>query len=160
MRTMKKGFTLVELLVVIAMLMMLMGSVTSALMNARRRSKIAKATAACQEMTNAILAYENYARDYTLESKATGDSWKEATKTDLAFILGEENIQQGQGSGKIPVLYNAEFKGTTFLDPWGNPYWYRIKKGSGGQIRSESASTINTCVMYPNYNRRRAGEVY
>ena len=156
---MKKGFTLVELLVVIAMLMLLMGSVTSALMSARRRAKIAKATATCQEMTNAILAYENYARDYSLESKATGDSWKEATKNDLAFILGEESLQQGQGSGKIPVLYNAEIKGSVILDPWGHPYYYRIKKGGGGQIESDTASTINTCVMFPNYNRRLAGEV-
>ena len=156
---MKKGFTMVELLVVIAMLMILMGSVTSALMGARKRSKIAKATATCQEMTNAILAYENYAQGYSLETKATGESWKEATKGDLGFILGEESVQQGAGSGKIPVLFNAEIKGNVILDPWNHPYRYRIKRTASQNVEDELAGkTVETCVMFPNYNRRRAGE--
>ena len=157
---MKKGFTMVELLVVIAMLMVLMGSVTSALVSARRRANIAKATTICQEMTNAILAYENYAKGYSLEDKATGDSWKEASKGDLGFILGEESLQQGAGSGKIPVLFNAEFNGKTMLDPWGKPYLYRIKRASTQGVEDDLAGkTVETCVMFPNYNRRRAGEV-
>ena len=157
---MKRGFTMVELLVVIAMLMVLMGSVTSAIMSARKRSKIAKATVACQEMTNAVLAYENYAQGYSLENKATGDSWKEATRGELGFILGEESLQQGAGSGKIPVLYNAEFKGNEMLDPWNMPYRYRIKRAASQDVEDDlEGKTVETCVMFPNYNRRRAREV-
>lgn len=153
----KKGFTLIELLVVIAMILLLMGSVTSSLMSARKRARIAKATTACQEMTNAILAYENYSKDYSLDEKATGDSWQPCKRSKLGFILGEESIQRGGASGKIPVLYNAEVKGEDLLDPWGNPYYYRIKKVSA-QIQNQN-STLNTCVHFPNYNRRRAEEI-
>ena len=54
------GFTLVELLVVIAMLMLLAGAVTSSVASAQRRAKIAQATAEAQEMTNAIRAFEHF----------------------------------------------------------------------------------------------------
>ncbi len=153
----KKGFTLVELLVVIAMILLLMGSVTSSLMSARKRARTAKATIACQEMTNAILAYENYSSDYSLGSKVTGGSWKVCDRSSLGFILGEESLQRGGASGKIPVLYNGEVKGNQLLDPWGNPYYYRIQKVSA-QIQNQNA-TLNTCVQFPNFNRRRAEEI-
>ena len=69
---MKRGFTLVELLVVIAMLMLLVGAVTSSVTRAQKRAKIVQATAEAQEITNAILAYENYAEKYSLEKHAKG----------------------------------------------------------------------------------------
>ena len=148
---MKKGFTMVELIVVIAMLMLLMGSVSSALMGARKRAKIAKATVACQEMTNAILAYENY-RSLANVSPKEGP----ATKSTLSFILsGTETDDNGN---PIPVLYNAAIKGAEILDPWNKPYRYRIKETSI-QIKDDLAGgAVDTNVMFPNYNRRRAGE--
>ena len=156
---MKRGFTLIELIVVIAMLMLLAGSVTTAVANAQKRAKIAKATATCQELTNAILAYENYAKDYSLESKATGESWKEATNGDLGFVLGEENIQVGEGSGKIPVLFQAEIKGDAIMDPWNHPYRYKIAR-RGGNIyeTAEDRAQLRTGVFIPNYYRRRPWE--
>ena len=156
---MKKGFTLVELIVVIGMLMVLAGSVTTAVASARRRAKIAKATATCQEITNAILAYENYAKDYSLETKATGDSWKEATKGNMGFILGDEAAQMGEGGGKIPVLYNAEIKGTAILDPWGRPYWYKIaRRNANIEETAEDRAQLKTGVLMLNYYRRRPWE--
>ena len=156
---MKKGFTLVELIVVIGMLMVLAGSVTTAVASARRRAKIAKATATCQEITNAILAYENYAQDYSLETKATGDSWKEATRGNLGFILGDETAQMGEDKGKIPVLYNAEIKGTAILDPWGRQYWYKIaRRNANIEETAEDRAQLKTGVLMLNYYRRRPWE--
>ena len=156
---MRKGFTLVELIVVIGMLMILAGSVTTAVASARKRAKIAKATATCQEITNAILAYENYAKDYSLESKATGDSWKEATRGNLSFILGEESVQMGDGSGKIPVLYNAEIRGNSILDPWGRPYRFKIaRRNADIEETAEDRAQLKTSVLMPNYYRRRPWE--
>ena len=63
---MKKGFTLVELLVVIGMIAVLTGAASSAVMKARTRSQIARAETEVREMTNAILAYENWDDDHTL----------------------------------------------------------------------------------------------
>lgn len=156
---MKKGFTLVELIVVIAMLMILAGSVTTAVASARRRAKAAKATATCQEITNAILAYENYAKDYSLESKATGDAWKEATRGNLAFILGEESSQVGEGGDKIPVLYNAEIKGNAILDPWERPYRFKIVRRSASiDETADDRARVGTSIYIPNYYRRRPWE--
>lgn len=149
---MKKGFTLVELVVVIAMLMLLTGAVSSALMGARKRAKIAKATVACQEMTNAILAYENYD---SLDNVTPKEGM--TTRTTLSFILNGDRVDSR--GNPIPVLYNADVKGTDIVDPWGHPYRYRIK-ASPVQIKDDLAGgAIDTNVMFPNYNRRRAEEV-
>ena len=149
---MKKGFTLVELIVVIAMLMVLIGSATSALASARKRAKIAKATVVCQEMTNAILAYENYK---SLSSVPTKEG--ETTRNNLKFIL-DGNGTDDRGN-PIPVLYNADAGGTAILDPWGKAYKYRIKE-KAIQISDDlvKGGTVGTSVMYPNFNRCRDGE--
>ena len=118
----KRGFTLVELIVVIGMLMMLAGAVTASVGSAHTRAKVQQATAEVQEMTNAILAYENYGRameDSPLSNHLMEE--KEATEANMAFILGKESMQNGQ-SGNIPVLFNATIRNNAIRDPWGNPY--------------------------------------
>lgn len=151
-----RGFTLVELLVVIAMLMLLMGSVTSAIMTAQRRAKIAKATVEIKEMTNAILAFENYSSD-GLSAQASG-SWQEATEASLAFILGKVTGQNGE---RVPVLYNAAIRGGKVLDPWGHPYYVQIKQGKvaiQNNGSNGSLSSTQTAVAFPNFYRRQAEE--
>lgn len=148
---MKKGFTLIELLVVIGMLMLLMGAVTSSVMSAQRRARMAKATQTCQELTNAILALENYGIISELE---TGSQWKPADENAIAPLLGGRTSSTGT---KIPVLFNADIKGNALLDPWNSPYHFRVAQRTIN-IKDTAASTVNTCVNFPNYNRRRAGE--
>lgn len=52
-RSDRNGFTMVELLVVIAMLMILAGSITSSVGSASRRAKIQQATTELQEIGRA-----------------------------------------------------------------------------------------------------------
>lgn len=145
----RRGFTMVELLVVIAMLMLLMGSVTSAIMSAQKRSKIAKATAAVQELTNAILSYENYTDDHNLSSVAI-PSWQDVDESTISFLLGKESNRQG----KIPVLYNADLKNGKLLDPWGKPYRVQIKPGTiTMEDRGVLGSSARTHVAFPNFYR-------
>ena len=147
----RRGFTLVELLVVIAMLMILMGSISTAIYSARKRAKIAAATTAAQEITNAILAYENYGRNYSLDNHIM-DS-KEASESNLGFILGRESRQDGV-SGNIPILYNASLRGGRILDPWGTPYRVTIQKLSASVDGGEDASgTMATSAFFPNFYR-------
>ena len=54
----RRGFTLVELLVVLAMIAILIGSMGVAVIGAKRRAKMSKASQEIHEMTNAILAFE------------------------------------------------------------------------------------------------------
>lgn len=152
-----RGFTLVELLVVIAMLMLLMGSVTSAIMTAQRRAKISKATVEVKEMTNAILAFENYSSRGDLSAQASG-SWQEATEASLAFILGKVTGQNGE---RVPVLYNAAIRNGRILDPWGHPYYVKIKQGKvtiQNNGSNGSLSSTQTAVAFPNFYRRQAEE--
>lgn len=153
-RSRSRGFTMVELLVVIGMLMLLMGSVTSAVMSAQKRARIAQATTAVREMTNAILAYENYADSGDLSTVASG-GWKEADESTLGFILGKKSNK----NGVVPVLYNASLKGGKILDPWGHPYRVQIKQGS---IKVDDNGVLSgqqkTAVAFPNFYRRQVGE--
>ena len=78
---MKKGFTLIELLVVIGMIAILTAAASSSVMKARTRSQLARAETEAREMTNAILAYENYDKDRSLERYSTGQGWADASKS-------------------------------------------------------------------------------
>ena len=121
---MRRGFTLIELLVVIAMIAILMGAIGSSMNQARKRAMISKATQDVKEMTNAILAFENYARGRSLANYASG-SWRDTTESSMSMILGGETSDSGE---QVPVLYNAQIRNGQILDPWGKPYQYMIKQ--------------------------------
>ena len=152
---MKRGFTLIELLVVIGMIAILTGTASSAVMKARKRSQIARAEAETQEMTNAILAYENYDDDHSLKKYQTSKAWKEATEDSLQFILGGVENKQG----KVPVLFNAAIRGGSVLDPWGTPYQYMIADaGSAEDSKDQVGSGLSTYMYLPNLWRLKADE--
>lgn len=144
---MKKAFTLVELLVVVAMLAILMGSIGSGVSQARKRALISKATQDIREMTNAILAYENYAPNRTLTSVAS-DSWRDANEGSLGFILGSGSTASG---GPLPILYNAHLVHGEIRDPWGTPYQFKIKPT--GVIQSDVNTRFVTAPYLPNFYR-------
>ena len=147
---MKKGFTLIELLVVIAMIAVLTGAAGSAVMKARTRSQIARATTEVREITNAILAYENYDKDHSLVRYATGeDQWKEADEANIKFILG------GDDNGRtVPVLYNGALTGGMLKDPWGRPYKFKIASaGDASEGNDDVGKSLRTFMYLPNLNR-------
>ncbi len=145
----RRGFTLVELLVVIAMLMLLAGAVTSSVSSAQRRAKIAQATAEAQEMTNAILAYQHFGEGYKLPLYDNTP----ANEANLSFILGGEKGPNGE---TVPVLYNASVKGGQILDPWMHPYLVTIKVGRPIRTEEDNSDNLKSYVAFPNFNRRPA----
>ncbi|MBQ3344033.1 MAG: prepilin-type N-terminal cleavage/methylation domain-containing protein [Kiritimatiellae bacterium] len=144
---MRRGFTLIELLVVIAMIAILMGAIGSSMNQARKRAMISKATQDVKEMTNAILAFENYARGRSLANYASG-SWRDTTESSMSMILGGETSDSGE---QVPVLYNAQIRNGQILDPWGTPYQYMIKLA--GNITPPSGSGFQTAPSLPNFYR-------
>ena len=144
---MRRAFTLLELLVVIAMLAVLMGALGSGMSQARKRAMVAKATQDAKEMTNAILAFENYAKNRSLASYATG-GWLDTTESAMTMILGGETTEGGE---QVPILYNAQIRNGAILDPWGKPYQYMIKQA--GSINPPSDSTFQTAPSLPNFYR-------
>lgn len=153
----KNGFTLVELIVVVGMLMLLAGAITSSVQGAQRRAKIQQATVEAQEMTKAILSYENYGKEFSLKNYKRNN--EDATESSLAFILGQGNAEISGQSGKVPVLFNASVTaGGKILDPWGRPYKVTIKEN---QIDAEQQGSMRfkSFVVFPNFNRRPADEL-
>ena len=145
---MKKAFTLVELLVVVGMIAVLMGALTSSVSQSRKRTMISKATQDVKEITNAILAYQNFAPNRSLENVAS-DSWKETSEGNLSMILGGG---QKEGGGEVPVLYNAQIRGGAVRDPWGKAYEYMIKKVAEQDDGGEK-SVFVTAPNLPNFYR-------
>lgn len=132
---MKKAFTLIELMVVVAMIAIIAGAMTTSVQQARRRAGIAKAKQEAKELTNAILAFEQYAPGHSLDTVATGGGWKECTEGALSMVLGGATGDNGE---TVPVLYNAALTGGRMLDPWRHPYEFMIEKtgslnGGGGE---------------------------
>ena len=140
------GFTLVELMVVIAMIAVIMAAMTTSVKQARQRARIARATQEVREMTNAILAYEQYAVGHTLEN-VEQKSWTKCTESNMKMILGGEKGENGE---TVPVLFNATVKNGSLLDPWGNPYEYMIEKTAE---LSDSTGSFTTAVALPNFYR-------
>ncbi len=156
----KRGFTIIELTVVIAMILLLMGAITTSVTGARRRAKIQQAIAEAQQLTDAILAYENFARPgkaSPLEEKATGENWKVATEGELGFVLGNDKLPNGEGN--MPVLFNGAVTGGSIRDPWGNAYRYRILSTTVYAKDRVSGSPGDATFAIPNINRIPADEV-
>ena len=157
----KNGFTIIELMAVIAMILILMGAVTASVTRARQRAKIQQAITEAQQLTDAILGYENFARPGSpspLEDKATGQSWKEATEGELNFVLGKDKMPNGQ-EGNVPVLYNGAVVGGSIRDPWGHPYRYRILSASVNPDDDHDGDQGEAAFAFPNINRIPADEV-
>ena len=87
---MKRAFTLIEMMVVVAMILIIAAAMTTSVAKARTRAKVAAAMQETREMTNAILAFEQYAQDRSLASEVTGGSWRDCTESAMGMILGRE----------------------------------------------------------------------
>jgi prepilin-type N-terminal cleavage/methylation domain-containing protein len=153
----KKGFTLVELLVVIGMIAVITGALTVSVQSARERARIQKATTEVKVIAQAILGYENWDQgsgrfELPTMTKATAD------KGNLGFLLGQgANAQSG---GKIPVLLMAALEGGGQMkDPWGTPYRVTIRESSTQLERRILKSSLKTGFFLPNFYRSvREGE--
>lgn len=151
MNSNKKGFTLVELLVVVGMLAVLMGSMTYSVNSAREKSRVQKATAEVKIVSQAILAYENYARSNGEDLPSLSDA--EANMSSLGFLLGDGETSSGS---RIPVLLQASLRnGSTMLDPWGTPYRIKITETA---LPAPGSGDLQTGFFLPNLYRLSEGE--
>ena len=141
----ERGFTLVELIVVIAMIAIFMASVGTAVGKTAERARIEKARSDVKVISQAILAWENYSRSGKHELREMND--EEADSSSLAFLLGQG---ESATSGNIPELIAAQLAGGKMRDPWGRPYVVRIKEG---KINRPENLDLGTCYYLPNFYR-------
>jgi general secretion pathway protein G len=128
-----KGFTVVELLVVISIIMLLITLIIPNLSNAKKKARVARAKAEISALETAITAYYSDMGHYP-----TNDVTKQ-TETDNTIIITQLSGRQG-GSGAFDttVANNADWngpymefdaehiKGGAYIDPWGTPYEIEI----------------------------------
>ena len=154
--SMRRGFTLVELLVVIAMIAVISAAFTTAVGGAQERAKIQKALSEVKIVTQAVLAYENYDQGggrHELPIRTGQD----VDKSSIGFILG--NGGDAESGGKIPVLLMAALtSGGKMIDPWGTPYRIRIKKSSLSYKPRATTGSLKSGFFLPNIYRLAEGE--
>lgn len=148
MNSIKRGFTLIELMVVIAMIAMIIAALGTSFAKAQTRARTEKARSEVKMATQAILAYENYDQNHELPAMASA---QEADASSLGFLLGQATAVSG---GKVPATLLAALQsGGRWLDPWGTPYKIKIVPGKA-QIRIDNATgSMQTGYHLPNFYR-------
>ena len=151
-----RGFTLVELLVVVAMIAIIIAAISTAVAGANERAKIQKALAEVKVVSQAILAYENYDQGGGRHELPTLNK-QDADKGSIGFILGDGG--DAQSGGKIPVMLMAALtSGGKMLDPWGTPYKVTIKENTFSIRAGAASGSLQTGFFLPNWYRVGRGE--
>lgn len=156
MTSTKRGFTLVELLVVLAMIGVIMAALTTSVRAAQQRARIQRATSDVKVLSQAILASENYSQGGKFELQAIGgsgpSSGADADASTLKDVLGLG--RSADSGGKLPVLIDTALQsGGKMLDPWGTPYKIQIKEGDPNVRISSASGSMCTGYTLPNYYR-------
>ena len=148
MISIKRGFTLLELMVVICMIALIIAALATSLTSAHERARTETARSEVKAIAQAILAYENFDRSNELPTMENRD----ADQSALVFLIGQGG--NAESGGKIPALLMAALQsGGKMRDPWGTPYKISIRSG-GASIKIESASGgMQTGFMFPNFYR-------
>lgn len=153
MSSSKRGFTLVELLVVVGMIAVILGALSTSITASQNRARIQRAKNDVNVTAQAILAYENFNSNNKLPTLTQA----EADSGTLGFLLG--NGESSSTGSQIPALLMASLQsGGKMRDPWGTPYRVTIKEGSSSIKFSTASSSMQTRYFFPNFYRLGKGE--
>jgi len=147
----RRGFTLLELLVVVGMIAVIMGAMATTVSSAQERARKQKATAEVKVITQAILAYEDWSKNGELPDLKAAD----ADASSLGFLFGEGGTtRSGQ---ELPTLLMASLRnGGKILDPWGHPYKVTIKRQNASF--QNKFSDLSSGFWLPNFYRVKESE--
>ena len=130
------------MLVVVGILGILMATAYTGLTQAQRQGRKAKAETEIRQLVGAWLTYEGANDDWPANMPADGTP-VDATRNILGELLGDTGG---------PVYLNVQFRGDSFLDPWGTPYRIKI---TPPEDAPEIKDVFSAAVSFPNRNRPR-----
>ena len=141
-----RGFTLIEMLLVVAIIGILMALVGTAAYSAHQRAYVTRANAEAQQIAAAFKSY--WIAKNKWPTGFEGGDFKPLTRGNLAPLMG------GDPDGTVyldvpPENFDGESEDAPFLDPWGNPYQVRID----AILDTTVADTLEGAVSFPNYMR-------
>jgi prepilin-type N-terminal cleavage/methylation domain-containing protein len=138
------GFTLIEIMLAIAVIGILMGMLGASAYSARQRAYASTATAETQQIATAFKSY------YLAHKKwpgawEKGKDWTKLDSNNLQPLLG--------GSGGDGIVYldlsASRFEGKFFLDPWGRAYEVKTSM----ILNPKVSDTFEGAVSFPNHMR-------
>lgn len=136
------GFTVIELLLVIAIIAILMGMVGTSAVIARNQAYKAQARAETQQLMTAVKAIKMASSDGPLPIPKEGKMNKETVEMFLNVkIDGEEETRSYL---EIP---SSRLEDGGFLDPWGHAYEYSIEESGEKELPNE---VYQIAVSFPN----------
>lgn len=158
----RAGFTLVELLVVLAIIGILAATFVTSSMSAYETAQITRATAESRELGNAIRLYLLTELDTSEDTAVEGSD----PLQELGLSEGTGEISSGlttrlttrQDAGYVYYQANQDsLRGGKIVDPWGNPYVIRVRKVDNVKSDSDVQDEAYEIVL-PIQGRHRALE--
>ena len=157
MRKAREGFTLTEMLVVIAIILLLASLILSGLQVAQRRSAVARAR---REIAQLVTAWSAYYADYhrfPYDEQADGTVLTEADEECVQILRGRRHSSD---SGRFLTYRQKNPRGIPYMDfhhradglrdPWGNPYRIALDGNGNGSVNvrvgTPLSETLNASV--------------
>ena len=147
------GFTLVEMLVVVAIIAILAGILVPTVNGGLKSAKKRRAEVECQNIETAVRQFQSDFRympwgNYNDKKKMGDDQWAEESgnqKKVMSFLQGSNVLQ------KIYLEIPDSGKGDgVFYDPWGKPYVIGMDRNGDGQLKW-NGKTYKLAVMVYSY---------
>jgi len=143
-----RGFTLIEMLVVLLMIALLFGMITGSLYTARKRARITRAEAQLRELLNAWGQYYLYNNDragFNL-GDLPGQAFEPMSEAKLTPLTTPDGYN-------ITIMAGIQFRDGFYLDPWRRPYQVKFDTTSGSGLGAvQKPAVFRTTVSFLNKN--------
>jgi prepilin-type N-terminal cleavage/methylation domain-containing protein len=154
----RAGFTMIELLVVMAILGTLVGTFAVSTASARENAKVVKATAEGRALENAIRLFcmtwmdteESPDGGNILSNLGLSDGIQDANST-LTNMLTKPSA--GNGNTVYFEANDSSIRGNKLCDPWGNPYKIRVKRVNPTTNKNGEDEEYEIVVPIPGRHR-------